>query len=76
MSVKDYIPAAKRKLVYAVFAFLGLGLGAVQVGFATAELGTPVWLSVSLAVYTFVAAAVGFTAQGSVDKSEEDEYLE
>lgn len=67
MSVKDYIPAAKRRVVYAVFAFLGLALGAIQVGYSAAELGQPVWLTVALAVYTFVAAGVGFTAQANTE---------
>lgn len=75
MSVKEYIPAAKRRLVYAIFAFLGLGLGAVQVGFAAAEMGQPVWLVVSLAIYTFVAAGVGFTAQSNTPTREDEEVL-
>lgn len=70
MSVKDFIPAAKRRVVYAVFAFLGLALGATQVGYSAAELGQPVWLTVVLAVYTFLAAGVGYTASANTDKQE------
>lgn len=72
--MKDFIPAAKRRVVYSVFAFLGLALGAVQVGYSAAELGQPVWLTVALAVYTFVAAGVGFTAQANTDREEPVTY--
>lgn len=60
--MKDFIPAAKRRVVYSVFAFLGLALGAVQVGYSAAELGQPVWLTVSLSVFAFISAGIGYTA--------------
>lgn len=61
------IPAAYRKRVYAVYAIVGVILGAVQVGFGAAEASTPVWLTVALAVYAFVGGAVGATAQQNTD---------
>lgn len=59
---------SKRKPVYQVFAGLGLVLGAVQVGFAAAEVGQPVWLTVSLAVYAFLGAAGFAVAQANTNE--------
>lgn len=60
---EDIIPADWRKPLYRIYALVGLGLGATQVGFAAAEAGQPVWITVALAVYGFVGAGVGFVAQ-------------
>lgn len=49
-----------RRIIYRIFAGTGLVLGATQVGFASAQAGQPVWLTVALAVYAFLGAA-GFT---------------
>lgn len=57
-----YIPAKVRGPVYLVYGFLGLGLGATQVGFAAAESKQPVWLVVALAVYAFLGTGIGYTA--------------
>ena len=57
----DILSPAHRKVAYAIFAVLGVALGAAQVGFLAAEAGQPMWLTVALAVYTFVAGAFGFT---------------
>lgn len=73
MSVKEFIPAAKRRLVYAIFAFVGLALGAIQVGFSTAELGQPVWLLVSMSVYSFLAAGIGYVAGANTEVETEPE---
>lgn len=61
----DILTPAIRSKVYAVYAILGLILGATQVGFAAAEAGQPVWLTVALAVYAFVGGALGFVAQAN-----------
>lgn len=63
--MKEYIPRNARKPIYAVYAFIGLILGATQVGFAAAEAGQPVALTVALAVYAFVGGAIGFVAQAN-----------
>lgn len=61
MKLEQIIPNPEvRKPIYSVFAGLGLILGAIQVGFASAEVGQPVWLTVSMAVYAFLAG-MGFT---------------
>lgn len=46
-----------RRAVYAVFGLLGLALSATQIGFGAAEIAQPVWLTVALAVYGFIAAS-------------------
>lgn len=51
-----------RGVIYQVAAWLGLALGATQVGYAAAHTGQPVWLTVALSVYGFVGAGIGFTA--------------
>ncbi len=58
-------PNARRR-VYAAFWLVGLGLGGTQVGYAAAESGQPTWLTVALAVYAFLGAGVGYTAQANV----------
>jgi hypothetical protein len=57
-----FIPAKARGHVYTVFGFVGLGVGAAQVGYAAADAGQPVWLTVSLSVYAFLGTAIGYTA--------------
>lgn len=65
--MKDQLTPQARKVVYRVLGVLGLVLGSTQVAYASAEAGQPVWLTVSLGVFAYVAAAVGYTAQGNVD---------
>jgi hypothetical protein len=60
--IQEMIPSTWRKAIYAGYAIIGVIIGAIQVGFAAAELGQPVWLTVTLAVYAFVGGAVGLTA--------------
>lgn len=62
MTLRDFIPAAWRRKVYAAFALIGLALTSVQVAFSAADTGQPVWLTVAFAVYGLWAGAVGFTA--------------
>ena len=57
-----YIPANIRGPIYAIYALLGLGLGATQVGFASAQAGQPTWLTVALSVFAFVGVGIGYTA--------------
>lgn len=58
-------PDARRR-VYTGFWLVGLVLGGTQVGYAAAESGQPTWLTVALAVYAFLGAGVGYTAQANV----------
>lgn len=63
--LNDIIPAAWRKPIYAAYALAGAIIGAVQVGYLSAEAGQPVWLTVTLAVYGFIGTAIGFTASAN-----------
>lgn len=56
-----------RRYVYFGFALLSLALGAIQVGFATADVGIPLWVAVTVSVSSFVGAQVGFTAGTNVN---------
>ena len=67
MNISSYIPAAWRKPIYGAFAVAGVVIGAIQVGFAAAEAGNPLWLNITLAVFPFVAGAVGFTASANTN---------
>lgn len=69
MDISKYIPPHTRKPVYGTFAVVGVTIGAIQVGFAAADVANPTWLTVALAVFPFVAGAVGFTAQAATDTS-------
>ncbi len=64
-------PDARRR-VYIAFWLVGLGLGGTQVGYAAAESGQPTWLTVALAVYAFLGAGVGYTAQANVYAGEHE----
>lgn len=63
--LNDIIPAAWRKPIYAAYALAGAIIGAVQVGYLSAEAGQPLWLTVALAVYGFIGTAIGFTASAN-----------
>lgn len=64
--LEDY-PTARRVFYYFVF-LVGLALGATQVGYASADAGQPTWLTVALAVYTFIASGFGYTAGRNVPR--------
>lgn len=57
-----------RQLAYRVTAALGLALGATQVGFLTAGANQPLWLTVALGVYGFLATGMGVTAASNTPK--------
>lgn len=60
--MKDYIPAAHRRRIYAIFATIGVAFGATQVGYSAAGESQPTWLTVALAVFSFISGAVGYVA--------------
>ena len=72
MNISNYIPASFRKPLYGVFAVVGVLIGAVQVGIAAAGGSNPEWLLVTLAVFPFVAGAVGFTASANTNQTQDD----
>ena len=69
MNISTYIPAAWRKPIYGAFAVAGVVIGAIQVGIAAIGAANPEWLLVTLAVFPFLAGAVGFTASANTDTS-------
>lgn len=60
--LKDILPPEKRKLFYAIFALVGVVLGATTVGFTAAGVAVPAAVKVALAVYGFLGGAFGATA--------------
>lgn len=62
----DILPASVRRYVYALWALIGLVLGAVQ-----AFGSDPSWLPGALAVYAFVSTAIGVTAASNTPKPQE-----
>ena len=67
--LRDILPAHYRKVAYAVYAVVGVLLGAIQVGYGAAEAGQPVALTVALAVYAFLGGALGVTAAANTEQS-------
>ncbi|RUQ23524.1 hypothetical protein [Kocuria sp. HSID16901] len=65
----EAIPANVRKTIYLVYGFLGVAIGAIQVGYSSAGYEPPVWLIVTLAVYAFLGTAFGFTAFTNTPKA-------
>lgn len=72
--MRVYIPASVRGPVYMVFGFIGLGIGATQVGFASANMGQPTWLNVALSVYAFIGSGIGYTAATHTRANDEEDY--
>jgi len=60
-----------RRIAYYVAFLVGIGLGALQVGFQAAEMGFPTWLKVALSVYAFLAAGLGLTAAQNMPSYED-----
>lgn len=67
MNITTYIPATWRKPIYGAFAVAGVIIGAIQVGIAATGDANPEWLLVTLAVFPFVAGAIGFTAAANTE---------
>lgn len=64
--LNDILTPTIRRVIYAVYAIVGLVLGAVQVGVTAVPDGAqPAWLTVALAVYAFVGTGLGFTASAN-----------
>lgn len=56
------LPPKARAVIYYVYVVVGLGLGSTQVGYSAARLEQPVWLTVSFAVFGFLATGLGLVA--------------
>jgi hypothetical protein len=65
-------PAA-RKAVYSLFWFASLVLGAIGAGYGAAEgHSIPDWYSPAVAVFSFFAAGIGYTARINVSAAPVD----
>jgi hypothetical protein len=69
--MKDILPAHVRQKIYFIYAFLGLSVGATQVGFVSADVDQPIWLTVTLGVYAYLGIALGFTAGSNTNTKEQ-----
>lgn len=58
----ELLPPKARKISYIVYALIGVTLGSFQAGFAAADIGSPLWLIISFAVFTYVGTAFGIVA--------------
>jgi hypothetical protein len=63
------LPPKARAVIYIAFTFVGLAVGAVQVGYLAAQLDQPTWLTVALAVVPFLGAGLGLTAASNTPRS-------
>lgn len=61
----DILPPRARQAVYAVYALIGVILGAIQVAYLNVA-GQPTWLTVALAVFGFIGTALGATAASNI----------
>jgi len=66
--LEDYPKA--RRIAYQAFWTVSLATGAAHVGFQSADVGVPAWLTVALSVLPFVGAGIGYTAQANVTEYE------
>jgi hypothetical protein len=57
---------AFRQAAYLVYTVVALISGALQVAYSAGGWGQPVWLTVSVAVLSFLGGALGFTAASNV----------
>ncbi len=68
MNPLTVLPANIRRALYALYAALGVAFGAVQVGFATADIDQPSWLLVAFAVFGYLGTALGIVATANVQE--------
>jgi protein-S-isoprenylcysteine O-methyltransferase Ste14 len=57
---------AKRQAAYLIYTLLAVIGGAFQVAYSAGGWPQPVWLTVSIAVLSFLGGALGFTAASNV----------
>lgn len=72
-ALEEIVGGEVRRRLYAVYAFLGLVLGATQVAFLTGGVEEPTWLRVTFAVFVFVGTQFGFTAAANVQRKPQTE---
>jgi hypothetical protein len=71
MGLKELLPERVRRVLYVVYAFVGLGFTATLAGYAAAPgAEVPTVLVVSMAVYGVVGTGLGFTAAANTPGTE------
>lgn len=60
MNLHDFVPAAWRKPTYAVYALIGVALGAIASAYGPEHV--PAWHAIVSNVYLYVGGAFGLTA--------------
>lgn len=63
----EAISPKARRVLYLAYGLIGVLLGAIQVGFSSAELAQPTMVTVALAVYAFLGSSFGVTAYSNVN---------
>jgi hypothetical protein len=69
MNILAEYPKA-RKYLYALLWVAGLALGATAAGYGASDAGIPGWYAPVAAVYAFLGAGLGYTAQANTPKAE------
>ena len=64
--VRDLLTDKQRKIVYAIFALVGVLLGAVCAGYAAVPVALPIAVKVALQVYAFLGGPMGLLAAANV----------
>ena len=62
----NFLSPAFRQTAYLVYTVVAVISGALQVAYSTGGWGQPVWLTVGVAVLSFLGGALGFTAASNV----------
>ena len=62
----DFASPKIRQMVYLVYTVVALISGALQIAYSSGGWGQPVWLTVGVAVLSFLGGALGFTAASNV----------
>lgn len=66
--IKEFLSPTVRRWIYIGFALIGVGFGATQTAYNTAEVEAPLWLAVAFQVYLYVGGVFGlFAASNTVE---------
>ena len=62
----DFASPRIRQILYLAYTVLALISAALQIAYSSGGWGQPVWLTVGVAVLSFLGGALGFTAASNV----------
>lgn len=71
MNPLQSIPPKVRQVAYLVAALAGVVLGALQVGYASADAPQPTWVDVAFDVLGYLVVALGLTAASNLPSYED-----